>query len=123
LEISASISLFLSVMGIYTLISQMVTQRRKEVGIRIAVGASKESIVGLFFRKAAVPVLGGISLGLMVAHFSDRLLRAFLFGVSPGSILVSGSILVLFLVVASTAILLPAVGSTRIDVVDALRYE
>jgi putative ABC transport system permease protein len=122
-ELSAGIALFLSLIGIYGLISQSVTQRTKEVGIRIAVGANAQSILGLFFRQGTVPILWGSLVGLLIAHFSNRLLRSLLFGISSDSALIAASICVPFLIVASTAILIPSVRSTRIDVVDALRHE
>lgn len=70
-----------------------------------------------------MPLACGTFVGLIASQLSNRLLKAFLFNIAPGSLLVSTGFLMLLLAVASFAVLFPAVRSTRIDVVDVLRYE
>lgn len=123
LEFFAGIALFLAAIGVYSLISQSVAERTKEVGIRIAVGATQRSILELFFRQAAIPLVCGSLCGLLMAHFSNRLLRSMLFGITPDSALILATTCAVLFAIGTAAVLVPATRATRMDVVDALRYE
>jgi len=123
LELFAAIALFLAATGVYSVTSQSVSERNKEIGIRIALGSSRRSILALFIQQAAMPILGGSLLGFVGVQFSNRLLTSLLFGVTPDSALVAVVILLLFLTIAVAAVLIPATHATQMDVSSALHYE
>jgi predicted permease len=117
------VALLLAAVGIYGLMSYSVTQRWHEIGIRMALGASRSGILRLILgdgmRLALIGVVAGVvlSLGLM------RALQALLYGVKPWDIALYTGVAVLLAVVAAVASLLPARRATRVDPMIALRYE
>jgi putative ABC transport system permease protein len=117
----AAAALFLTVVGIYGVISHAVSQRTQEIGVRIAVGASRTSVVGLVLRAGMTWAGGGILLGLLGAWSISRLVASLLFDVSatdPFSFALTASALA---GVAALACTVPALRATRIDPVIALR--
>jgi len=83
LEIFGGCALLLCVAGIYGLLAYLVTQRTRELGLRIALGAPRGSVMWLILRQAGWMLVAGSSIGLVLAYFSGRLLEAFLYGVKP----------------------------------------
>jgi ABC-type antimicrobial peptide transport system permease subunit len=104
-------------------LSYGVSERRREIGVRAALGASRGRIVGMVVREGLVVVLAGLSVGLAGAAALSRLMEAALFGViplDPWSYLVAPAIL---LTVAVAACLVPARRASRVEPAEALRRE
>ncbi|WP_224367415.1 ABC transporter permease [Hyalangium versicolor] len=119
----AAVALVLAGIGIYGVISQMVAQRTREIGIRMALGARPEDVRHLMIRQGVMPAVVGIGLGLVAAWASSRLLSSLLYGVSATDP-VSFLVVPLFLLgVALFAAWLPARRATRVDPTEALRQE
>jgi ABC-type antimicrobial peptide transport system permease subunit len=119
----AIVAVTLTAVGLYGLTSFIVVQRRREVGIRRALGAETRQIVALFLRRGMVPVLIGAACGLAVSLAGGRVLASVLYGVAatdPTSIVgaVAG-----FTLVALAAILIATLGAARADPMVALRAE
>jgi len=104
-------------------ISFAVTRRTREIGIRVALGASRSAVLWLVIRDAALLVMAGAGLGIPAALAATRLVKAFLYGIGtqdPLTIAAAGLVLVC---VSALASFLPARRATRIDPMIALRYE
>jgi ABC-type antimicrobial peptide transport system permease subunit len=109
--------------GLYGVISYAVTRRTREIGIRMALGASQSSVLWLVIRDASLLVVAGAALGIPAALAATRLVKAFLYGIGaqdPLTIAVAGLVL---LCVAAFASFLPARRATKVDPMIALRYE
>jgi ABC-type antimicrobial peptide transport system permease subunit len=117
----AAIGLALAVAGIYGLVSYSVTQRTRELGIRMALGASRSRIVRSVVRQGVVMAIAGVSIGLVAAYGLARLLRNFVFGVSPQDPMTLAGVAVVLFAVAVGASLVPAVRAIRLNPMSALR--
>jgi len=119
----AALALLLGAVGIYGVMSYLVVQRTKEMGIRLALGASPEHVIRLVLWRAARLALFGTMLGVIGALVATRSLRQLLYGVSatdPVTLVVAP---LLFLCVAAVASYAPARRATTADLVQALRSE
>jgi hypothetical protein len=117
------IAMFLAVVGLYGIIAYGVSQRTREFGVRIAVGATPGSIVGMVMRQAGVLVAVGIGGGLIVGVLGARLVRSMLFGTSaldPATLVVVPAVLAAAAVAASFA---PARRAARVDPIVAIRED
>jgi putative ABC transport system permease protein len=119
----ASSALGLALLGIYGLLSYSVTQRTREIGLRMAMGARQSAIIRLILNSGLKLVTAGILLGLIGAFPTTRLLSSLLFGVAPDDSPTLIAVIVAFLFVALFAILLPAKRAAKIEPLQALRYE
>jgi putative ABC transport system permease protein len=119
----AAIALLLTVAGLYGVLSYMVAKRRREIGVRIALGAGRGEVIGIVLRRAAVLVTTGLILGSAGAFAAGRLLGNLVFGV-PGGIptIVAGACCVLAMT-SSVAAFLPAARAASVDPIEALRSE
>jgi putative ABC transport system permease protein len=113
----------LATIGLYGVISYMVARRKNEIGIRMALGANRESIVKLVMREAAVLVGLGLSIGTALALAGGRTASAMLFGLKPWDVATFAMALSGLSLVAAAASLLPALRAARLDPMVALRDE
>jgi putative ABC transport system permease protein len=109
--------------GIYGLMAYAVTQRRREIGVRMALGAARRDVLRLVLTRALRIVVAGLIVGLAGAAAVTRVLQGFLFGVTPTDPLVFTAVTLLLLAVGLMAAWLPARRATRIDPWAALRAE
>jgi ABC-type antimicrobial peptide transport system permease subunit len=110
-------------MGIYGTISYVVVLRTREVGIRIALGAGRQDILGLILRESTRPVLAGLLVGMCLGVGASYLLRGVLYGLNTVDGISFAGISILFLSIALFAAYLPSRRAMRVDPVMALRYE
>ena len=119
----AGVALLLASVGVYTTISCATTRRVREIGVRLAIGATGRDILKLVFRQETLPVVAGLISGLAVSLAVTRLLRAQLIGVSPADpITLAGASSVLGLC-AALGCWMPARRAMRVDPVVALKRE
>jgi ABC-type antimicrobial peptide transport system permease subunit len=123
LAIAGSMALALSIIGIYGVISYSVTQRTREIGIRLALGAKKSELVWMFVRTALVLVGVGTAVGLGAAAVLVRLMRTLLYGISPLDPITFLTVPIALAAAAALASYLPARRTAAIDPVEALRAE
>ena len=119
----AAAALLLASLGIYGVISFTVARRTQEIGIRIALGASRVELMRMIFRDGMLPVLTGLALGLLGAASIGRLISSQLYGVAPRDPVTMSAVAVVLLAVGICACWLPARRAMRIDPVVALRFE
>ncbi|MEE8584005.1 MAG: ABC transporter permease [Acidobacteriota bacterium] len=119
----AAMALLLAAMGIYGVLSYLVGQRRREIGIRMALGAGRGQILRMVVFQWMKAALAGIGLGLAGALAATRLLSRMISGVSPTDLMTFLAVPVLFTLVALAAIYFPARRATLVDPTRALRWE
>ncbi|HYK09227.1 MAG TPA: ABC transporter permease [Gemmatimonadales bacterium] len=123
LTLFAMLAVALSMVGIYGVTSYAVTQRTRELGIRLALGAKPQQVVGLLVQENVSRVAVGVVIGLGAAFAVTRVLKSLLFEVAPSDALTFGSTAVLLAAVALAATWWPARRATRVDPMIALRAE
>ncbi len=123
LAIAGGMALLLGVAGIYGVMSYAVSQRRREMGIRIALGAPSRAITGLFVRHGMVLAGIGVAIGLATALGAARLMASLLFEVSPIDPLTYALVSLALFAATVLACYLPALRATRVDPISALRAE
>jgi ABC-type antimicrobial peptide transport system permease subunit len=119
----AAIAVALALIGLYGLMSYTVKQRTAEIGIRVAVGASRGRVLGLILSQGLRLTAIGLLIGLAGAFVLTRLVSAWLFGVKPTDPVTFVAVPLFVLAVACCACIVPAWGATRIDPIQALRQE
>jgi putative ABC transport system permease protein len=119
----AALGLILAVVGVYGVVSNAVSQRTHEIGVRKALGAASADVLRLVFRFGARLILLGIGIGLAASLAIARILSNQLWGVSPHDPLTLFSVVVLLLLVGFLACWVPARRAMRVDPLVALRYE
>jgi predicted permease len=119
----AGLALGLAGVGIYGVMSYSMRQRTREIGIRMAIGASSRSILGLFLKRGFAIVYAGIACGLVAAFALTRVLRTLLFEVSPSDPIVFAGVTVVLAAVAMAAAWIPAHRATRLEPLVALRED
>jgi len=123
LGIFGTLALTLSALGLYGVLAFVVAQRRREIGIRMALGARPREVFNMVLRRGLFLTLTGIALGAAAAYGLGQAMTALLFGVDPWDpVTLAGGILVLILT-AILACVVPAVRATRVDPVTALRCD
>ncbi|HET7694529.1 MAG TPA: ADOP family duplicated permease [Vicinamibacterales bacterium] len=123
LLVFAGTAAFLALIGVFGLVSYTVAQRHREIGLRVALGATYSRVVSLMLRQALIPAGLGIAAGILGALAASRLLAAFLFGVQATDPATFSATIGLFFCAVLVAALLPALRSFRIDPAAALRHE
>jgi putative ABC transport system permease protein len=119
----AVIAAVLAAIGIYGLIAYSVTERTREFGIRIALGATRANVVGLVLGQSAVLIGAGVVLGIGAAAGSSRYLQRLLFGITPLDAPTFVVTSLMFGLVAVLASYVPGRRATRVDPIVALRHE
>ena len=123
LGIAAALALLLGTVGIYGVIAYSVSQRTREIGIRMALGAQRQELTGMFVRHGLTLTVIGVAAGLIAAFASMRLLTSLLYKVSPVDMLTYGAVSLGLLLTAFLASYLPSRRAATVDPVEALRGE
>jgi putative ABC transport system permease protein len=123
LSIFAIVSLLLAAVGIYGVFAAEVTARHKEIGVRLALGASGRGVLGLVLRRALVLAVAGALIGVTAGLLLARPMSALVFDVTTWDPLSFASVAGLLLAVAMIATLLPALRAARISPLEAIRSE
>lgn len=123
LAIAGSMALLLGIVGIYGVIAYAVAQRRREIGIRLALGAQRRELRWMFVRSALLLTGIGVALGLVAAAGLTQLMKSLLFGVSPMDPLTYAAVVAVLVAVAIVASYLPARRAAAVNPVEALRAE
>ena len=119
----ASLSLLLAAVGLYGVLSYLVTQRVSEIGIRVALGAQREQILSLILFDGLRPAFIGLILGLTASAGTTQLIRSMLYGTEPTDPAVIGVVILTVLLIALFACIFPAWRASRLDPMLALRTE
>jgi ABC-type antimicrobial peptide transport system permease subunit len=122
-SILGAVALLLAVSGLFGVIGYSVSQRTREIGIRMALGAHRGKVVGMVLRQGLMLAGTGTMIGLAGAFVATRWLRSLLFGVSPMDPVTFALVPLLLLAVALLACVLPARRAAQTDPMVALRYE
>ena len=123
LAVFAGLALLLASIGIYGVTSYSVNQRQPEIGLRMALGARRIQVLQLVLKQGMLLTAAGLGIGLVTALVATRLMGSLLFAVRPADPLALGGAILLLMLVALLAILIPAGKATRVDPAVTLRYE
>jgi putative ABC transport system permease protein len=123
LGIAGAMAMALGLIGIYGVISYTVSQRRREIGIRLALGAQSGDVVSMVLRQGAKLALLGVCIGVVAALALARLMTSLLFGVTAHDPLTFAAVAALLISVALFACYIPARRAMKVDPIVALRYE
>jgi putative ABC transport system permease protein len=116
-------ALFLASIGLYGVMSFSVSTRRREMGVRMAVGAEAKDVIGLVMRQGMTQTALGLVFGTIFALAVSRLLAALLFDVKPRDPLIFSGIVAVLLVTAVLACWIPALRAAAVDPIEAMRSE
>jgi len=116
-------ALLLAAIGIYGLMAYSVQQRTQEIGIRMALGADAPAVRTMVVRQGAALIVVGMVLGLVAAWFLASVLASFLFEVQPRDPVAFTAVSVVLALVALAAVMIPALRASRVDPIQAIRYD
>ena len=119
----AGIALLLTVVGLYGVLSYAVARRRREIGVRIALGAGRREVLGLVLREAMLLVVVGLMLGLAGAACAQRLLDSIVVGIRPGDLTFLAGACSAIVITSLAAAYMPAARAASVDPIQALRSE
>jgi putative ABC transport system permease protein len=123
LSVFGGVAVLLAAVGLYGVIAQGVAERRREIGVRMALGATDDQILRLFLRHGLMVVTVGIGCGVLGAMAAARSLASLVFGVTPNDPATLGAVAAVLTVVTLLASYMPARSATRVDPAEALRSE
>jgi predicted permease len=123
LSVFAGIALLLAAIGIYGVTSYAVSQRTREIGVRMALGAQRGAVLRLVVRQGMLPVAAGLVIGLVAAFAATRVMRSLLFEVDATDPLTFAAITVMLGAIALVASLVPAIRASRVDPLVAMRLD
>jgi putative ABC transport system permease protein len=119
----ALLALLLAVVGLYGVMAYLVAERRREIGVRLALGARPREVLAMVVRQGLAMALAGIALGIVAALALTRGIGSLLYDVAPGDPATVGAAAVVLLLAALAACLLPAVSAARVPPAATLRGE
>ena len=123
LGVVSALALLLGVVGLYGVLSYVVAQRTREIGVRMALGATAAAVRGQIVSQGARVVLVGVVIGVAAALASTRLLRTLLYGVKPLDALVFATMSLLMIAIGALASYMPARRASSVDPIEALRSD
>jgi predicted permease len=123
LAIFAGLALSLAAIGVSGVLAYLVSSRRREIGIRLALGASRANVLGLVVRRGVAYAGAGILFGAVAALFLTRLMEGLLYGVAPRDPGTFAGVMLLLLGIAAAASAIPGMRAARVDPLEALRAE
>jgi ABC-type antimicrobial peptide transport system permease subunit len=123
LAVAGGMALFLGIVGLYGVIAYSVSQRRREIGIRMALGAEKSAILNMIIGQGIKLVLIGVAIGLAAALGLTRFLSGLLYGVKPGDPATLVAVSALLMAIALLASYIPARQAAKVDPMVALRHD
>jgi putative ABC transport system permease protein len=119
----AGLATVMVIAGLYGVLAQLVSYRRREIGVRMALGATREGIARMVLRQGGILIAAGLALGLVLAVFTGQLVKSFLYDVKPIDIGTYFGVAVVLLIVGSVASLIPAYTASTIEPMEALRQD
>ena len=119
----SSLALLMAAVGLYGVLSYAVTQRKHEIGVRLALGASGSNIVQIVLGRGLALMVGGMILGTAAAWATTRVLQTLLFGITPGDPTTFGGVVLILCFVGIIACAAPAVRAMRMDPLEVLRQD
>jgi predicted permease len=122
-SVFGALALTLAAVGLYGIVAWVVRQREREIGVRVALGASPAHVVGLMLRRGMAPVLAGLAVGIPLALLATRLLRSLLYEVSASDPVTFVGVAALLAAVALVASWIPSRRAARVDPAIALRAD
>ena len=123
MAIFGALALVLAAVGVYGVMAYLVSEQTHDIGIRLALGAPRETVLKGVFRRGLATTAAGLALGLVGAYFLAQGLRTLIFAVSPTDAVTFIGIPLALLAVAALAIFIPARRAMQVDPIVALRYE
>jgi putative ABC transport system permease protein len=123
LAVFAGVAMVLAAIGIYGVIAYSVTQRTREIGIRMALGAQRRQMLSMVLRQSLALVAIGITIGFLVALGATRVMATLLYGVAPNDVSIYAAVIALLSASAFLASYIPARRAMKVDPMIALRYE
>ena len=119
----AALALSLGAVGVYGVTACTIGQRTQEIGIRVALGASRRALIGMFLRETTGLAVGGLGAGALAALMLTRFLRSLLYGVAANDLRILVGAMAFLALVTVVAVLAPALRATRVEPVTALRCD
>ena len=119
----AGLAVVMVIAGLYGVLAQLVSYRRREIGVRMALGATREGVARMILRQGGILIGVGLTIGLTLAVFAGQLVKSFLYDVKPVDLETYFGVAFLLLIVGSVASFIPAYTASTIEPMEALREE
>jgi ABC-type antimicrobial peptide transport system permease subunit len=119
----AALAVIMVIAGLYGVLAQVVSYRRREIGVRLALGATRGNILTMVLRQGTVLVIGGVIVGILIAAFAGKLVNGFLFGVKALDGLTYVAVALILMLVGVLAAAIPARRAAAVEPIEALRDE